>query len=123
MIKVINSICLSIYFLNPALSAQDLKNFVAKAEKTTSEDVKSIILNRDKSSMDLSIKQDTLSADVQELSEDQTNSKVIELLDEVEVLMHQVTDNLEVTNTDKETLIKETLIIEKIFEAAKEKSQ
>lgn len=123
MMKVINYLYLSLFLLNPALSAQGLKNFKQDGKEITSEDAKSIMLNRGKASMDLSIKQDILSADVQELSEDQTNAKVIELFDEVEVLMHQVTDNLEVTNTDKDTLLKETLIIEKIFEAAKEKSK
>lgn len=121
--KAINHVYLLLLFLSPNLYGQGLKNFKQEDKKVSPEDAKTIMLNRGKSSMQLSIQQDNLSADVQELSEDQTNPKVIELFDKVEVLMHQVTDNLEVANTDKETLYNETLIIEKIFEAAKEKSK
>lgn len=74
-------------------------------------------------SIDLSKEQDELIADVQELIEDQTNSNVIKLFAEVEELMVDVTDNLEETNTNNETIFTENLIIEKIFEAAKEKSK
>ncbi len=71
----------------------------------------------------LSIEQDKQASNVIELIIEQTNPKVVELLMEVEVLMANATDNLEEGNTGIETITTETEIIEKIFEAAKEKSQ
>ena len=65
--------------------------------------------------------QDELSADVQDLIEEQTNEKVIVLLEQVEEIMAEVTDELENHDTGGATIAAETDIIEKIFEAAKEK--
>lgn len=71
----------------------------------------------------LSIEQDELSADVQDLIDEQTDAEVIGLLREIEVIMADATDLLEQKNTGGETIATETEVIEKIFEAAKKKQQ
>ena len=48
---------------------------------------------------------------------------MIELLTEVETLMAKTTDKLEDGDTSGDTIAMQTEIIEKIYEAAKEKSQ
>lgn len=67
--------------------------------------------------------QDELSADVQDLIEEQTSEKVIVLLEQVEEIMAEVTGKLDETKTGGQTIAAETEIIEKIFEAAKQRSQ
>lgn len=67
--------------------------------------------------------QDNLSADVQDLIDEQTNPKMIELLREIEVIMADATDLLTEKNTGGKTIATQTEIIEKIFEAAKKKQQ
>jgi len=67
--------------------------------------------------------QDELSADVQQLTIEQTVPKVIELLTEVEKIMDEATDNLAAYDTGGNTLAAQTEIIEKIHEAAKEKQK
>ena len=71
----------------------------------------------------LSLEQDDLSADVQDLLDEQTNPEVVKLLSEIEVIMGEATDRLEQTHTDGTTIAVETEVIEKIFEAAKKKQQ
>jgi hypothetical protein len=65
--------------------------------------------------------QDELSADVQQLVIEQTVPKVIELFNEAEKIMDEATDRLDEADTGGETLAAQTEIIEKIYEAAKEK--
>jgi len=65
--------------------------------------------------------QDELSADVQQLVIEQTMPKVIELLHEVQAIMHEATDRLAKADTGGDTLAAQTEIIEKIHAAAKEK--
>ena len=67
--------------------------------------------------------QDELSADVQELIQEETNEKVIEFLAEAEELMVQTTDNLYNHNTSNFTIAIPTEIIEKIAQAAQQKSK
>ncbi|MDA7882527.1 hypothetical protein N9A94_09515 [Akkermansiaceae bacterium] len=74
-------------------------------------------------SVDLADKQDSLSADVQELIDEQTNPIVIKLLSTVEMLMAETTERLEDQDTGGETIAVETEIVEKIYEAAKKKAQ
>lgn len=76
-----------------------------------------------KGSQKLADEQDDLSADVQDLIDEQTDPKVIKLLRELEEIMADATDQLEATNTDGSTIAIETEIIEKIFEAAKKKQE
>lgn len=71
----------------------------------------------------LAVDQDELSADVQELIEEQTNEKVIQLLEEVEETMAEVTYKLDEHETGGKTIAAQTEIIEKIFDAAKEKQK
>lgn len=68
-------------------------------------------------------KQDELSADVQQLIIEQTVPKVIELLNEVEKIMDEATDQLAAADTGGATLAAQTEIIEKIHAAAKEKQK
>ncbi len=68
-------------------------------------------------------RQDELSADVQQLAIEQTVPKVIELLNEVEKIMDEATDQLAESNTGGTTLAAQTEVIEKIHEAAKEKQK
>jgi hypothetical protein len=68
-------------------------------------------------------RQDELSADVQQLIIEQTVPKVIELLSQVEVIMGEATENLGAAETGGKTLAAQTEVIEKIFEAAKEKQK
>jgi hypothetical protein len=68
-------------------------------------------------------KQDELSADVQQLTIEQTVPQVIELLSEVEKIMDEATDRLAAHDTGGETIAAETEIIEKIYAAAKEKKK
>lgn len=71
----------------------------------------------------LSTQQDELAADVQQLIIEQTHPKVIELLEGVEDAMDEASDLLVETNTGGVTIAAETDVIEKIFEAAKEKQK
>ncbi len=68
-------------------------------------------------------RQDELSADVQQLTIEQTVPTVIELLNQVEEIMDEATDKLAAHDTGGETIAAETEIIEKIHAAAKEKQQ
>ena len=102
--------------------AQGLEDYKPEKELTEAEVMQQVAGLKSRSQT-LSKTQDELAADVQELIEDQTNDKVIKLLEEVEALMANVTDNLDSNDTGNETIFHENKIIEKIFEAAKEKSK
>ncbi|MGL4398260.1 MAG: hypothetical protein ACRCXD_00195 [Luteolibacter sp.] len=67
--------------------------------------------------------QDELSADVQQLTIEQTVPQVIELLNEVEGIMDEATDQLTAAQTGGATIAAQTEIIEKIHAAAKEKQK
>ncbi|MCX6879679.1 MAG: hypothetical protein NTW21_38630 [Verrucomicrobia bacterium] len=67
--------------------------------------------------------QDELSADVQQLTIEQTIPKVIELFKAVEDIMDEATDWLAEYDTGGRTLAAQTEVIEKIFEASKERQQ
>ena len=67
--------------------------------------------------------QDELSADVQQLTIEQTVPEVIELLNQVKEIMGEATDNLAKYETGATTLAAETEVIEKIHAAAKEKQK
>ena len=109
------SLCGFGFGLIAPLTAEEKKPTQAKKAKATAE--------HQKGSDQLSDEQDHLSADVQELIDEQTNAKVIELLSNVEGLMAETIDKLEDRDTGGETIAIQTEIIEKIYEAAKEKSQ
>ncbi|KAB2641589.1 MAG: hypothetical protein DVB25_01435 [Verrucomicrobia bacterium] len=67
--------------------------------------------------------QDELAADVQQLTLEQTIPKVIALFQEVEHIMDETTDWLADYDTGGGTLAAQTEVIEKIFEATKERQK
>ncbi len=67
--------------------------------------------------------QDELSADVQQLTIEQTVPQVIELLNQVTQIMDEATDKLAEYGTGGTTLAAQTEVIEKIHAAAKEKQK
>ncbi len=67
--------------------------------------------------------QDELSADVQQLTIEQTVPQVIELLNQVTQIMDEATDKLAEYDTGGTTLAAQTEVIEKIHAAAKEKQK
>lgn len=71
----------------------------------------------------LAERQDQLTADVQQLKIEQTEPKVIELLDDVETVMNEAIDQLEQHDTGGKTIATQTEVIEKIFNAAKQRQQ
>ncbi len=68
-------------------------------------------------------KQDELSADVQQLTIEQSVPEVIALLNDVEKIMDEATDRLSEQDTGGDTIAAQTEIIEKIHDAAKEKKK
>ncbi|MGC6426130.1 MAG: hypothetical protein ACON5H_03930 [Akkermansiaceae bacterium] len=95
----------------------------AEKKKPTQAEKAQAMAKHQKGAAKLSLEQDDLSADVQELIDEQTNPKVIALLAKVETLMAETVDELDDQNTGGETIAIQTEIIEKIYEAAKEKNQ
>jgi len=93
-----------------------------EAHPTEAEKAKALDTHRDGAEK-AAIDQDKQAANVSELIDEQTNQTVIELLNQVESLMGETTDRLEEGNTGGDTIAIQTEIIEKIYEAAKEKSQ
>ncbi len=67
--------------------------------------------------------QDELSADVQQLTIEQTMPKVIALFKEVEGIMDEATDWLAEYDTGGRTIAAQTEVVEKIFEATKERQK
>ncbi|MFK7909003.1 MAG: hypothetical protein AB8F34_00215 [Akkermansiaceae bacterium] len=95
----------------------------APPKPAAKEDVASKLKKHDEGAKKLGNEQDELSADVQDLNEEQSDPKVKKLLKEVEVIMADATDRLETSKTDGTTIAIQTEVIEKIFEAAKKKQQ
>ena len=91
--------------------------------KPSTEAQKKAAAKHVRGSQKLAGEQDELSADVVELIEEQTSEKVIQLLEQVEEIMAEVTGSLDETDTSGETIAAETEIIEKIFEAAQQRAQ
>jgi hypothetical protein len=87
------------------------------------KDLAAKIAEHQEGSRKLSEQQDELAADVQQLIIEQTQEKVIELLEAVEDAMDEASELLLETNTGGVTIAAETDVIEKIFEAAKEKQK
>jgi hypothetical protein len=86
-------------------------------------DVTEALQRHEEGSTKLADEQDELSADVQQLAIEQTVPKVIELLTEVEDIMDEATDWLADYDTGGKTIAAQTEIIEKIYEASKERQQ
>ena len=92
-------------------------------EKLSPKEISQAMEKHQRGAKSLSLEQDDLSADVQDLIDEQTDPEVVKLLSEIEVTMAEATDLLEQTNTDGSTIAVETEVIEKIFDAAKKKQQ
>ncbi|MBK1853754.1 hypothetical protein JO972_02185 [Verrucomicrobiaceae bacterium 5K15] len=92
-------------------------------EKPTEEALAEGMAKHSNGSKKLANEQDDLSADVQDLIDEQTNPKVIDLLREVETIMADAIDQLELKDTGGATIATQTEVIEKIFEAAKKQQQ
>ena len=67
--------------------------------------------------------QDELSADVQQLTVEETVPQVIELLEQVEGIMDEATDRLMKPDTGGETIAAQTEIVEKMLAAAQERQK
>ncbi|MGJ8677751.1 MAG: hypothetical protein ACSHX0_09560 [Akkermansiaceae bacterium] len=93
------------------------------AEKLLPEEIANIVDKHQKGAKKLAYEQDDLSADVQDLIDEQTDAKIINLMREIEIVMADATDLLEQKNTGGATIATQTEVIEKIFEAAKQKKQ
>ncbi len=89
----------------------------------TKEEIAEKVKKHNEGAKKLGNEQDDLSADVQDLYEEQTDANVKKLLREVEIIMADATDRLEISKTDGTTIAIQTEVIEKIFEAAKKKQQ
>lgn len=94
-----------------------------RADQPAVDDAGEKLKTHEKGSIQLADEQDELSADVQQLVLEQTVEKVITLLEEVEESMDDATDRLEVKDTGGETIAAQTDVIEKIYEAAKERQK
>ncbi len=93
---------------------------LAPAEEATAD---SVLAKHGEAANKIADQQDELSADVQQLTIEQTVPKVIELLSSVEVIMDEATDSLTASDTGGKTIAAQTEIIEKIHEAAKARQQ
>lgn len=109
-------------FLTTGFAEPTKEKAAAEAKPTEAEKAKALNTHREGSEK-AAIDQDVQAANAAELIDEQTNPKVIELLNQVESLMGETTDRLEDGNTGGDTIAIQTEIIEKIYEAAKEKSQ
>ena len=86
-------------------------------------DQEGIALKHREGSEKVAEEQDELSADVQQLTIEETVPQVIELLEEVEKIMDEATDWLMEPDTGGRTIAAQTEIIEKIHAAAKERQK
>ncbi len=103
--------------------ANEPSNKKENGDEAIKENVQQALQQHGEKAQSLAIEQDELSADVQDLIDEQTDAEVIGILREIEVIMADATDLLEQKNTGGATIATETEVIEKIFEAAKKKQQ
>ena len=103
--------------------ADEHANKSAANKSTADQNTASILQHHGEKAQLLSLEQDELSADVQDLIDEQTDPEVIKMLREIEMIMADATDLLDQKNTGGATIATETEVIEKIFEAAKKKQQ
>jgi hypothetical protein len=81
------------------------------------------VVKHQQGSIKVADEQDELSADVQQITIEQTVPKVIELFQEVEGIMDEATDWLAEYDTGGRTIAAQTEVVEKIFEATKERQK
>lgn len=70
----------------------------------------------------ITVEQDELQADVQELVAEQTDKEVIRMLEECQEFMNEAIDGLERYDTGGKTIAAQTDVIKKIHEAAKQRA-
>lgn len=99
------------------------KNKSTNQKKQPLPNAEDVLKKHSKDSIKVANEQDELSADVQDLIQEQTDPSVVKLLDEAEALMAEATERLENKKTGGNTIAIETEIIEKIYAAAKQKSK
>ncbi len=111
------------FALNSALCAESpfQQMYQRYHESKKTGPAEQVLADHKKGSLRIAHEQDELSADVQELIQEETNEKVIDFLNQAEDLMNLVTDRLEALDTSGETIAIETEIIEKIAAAAQQK--
>lgn len=103
--------------------ADELNSNLATSGQAAIQNTVDILQQHGEKAQLLSLEQDELSADVQDLIDEQTDPEVIKMLREIELIMADATDLLDQKNTGGATIATETEVIEKIFEAAKKKQQ
>ncbi|MCF7732813.1 MAG: hypothetical protein K9N23_14080 [Akkermansiaceae bacterium] len=106
-----------------ACPAQETKPSPAPAANKEQPQPEEMIGKHHEGSSEVADKQDELSADVQQLTIEQTIPKVIQLFKEVEGIMDEATDWLAEYDTGGRTIAAQTEVVEKIFEAAKERQK
>jgi len=121
--KLCHFLLLYLAFATSFLWANPADDHERAQKKRTPEETKQALQSHKKGAEKLSLEQDDLSADVQDLIDEQTDPQVIKLLSSTEEIMAEVIDLLEESNTDGSTIAIQTEIIEKIFDAAKKKKQ
>lgn len=107
-------------------AAESFREDLEKSQSKTNEPapIKADVLKKHRlESIKTANDQDEVSADVQDLIQEQTDPKVVALLAEAEDLMVEAVIKLENAKTGGETIAIETEIIEKIYEAAKQKQK
>jgi uncharacterized protein YoxC len=95
----------------------------ALASAETTEDLAQQVATHQEGSQKLASRQDELAADVQQMVIEQTQPKIIELLESVEGAMDDASGMLTDSKTGGETIAAQTDVIEKIFAAAQEKQK
>ena len=111
------SIIATPFVISLSSTAQSLNQYSEEKRALSGEQLKKEVNLRKVQAEKLSKTQDELSADLQELIEDQTDDEMVVLLTEVEELMANVTENLEGHETGLDTLHHENVIIEKLNDA------
>lgn len=100
--------------------AEEPKAAAAKPEEAKSEDP---LVKHQQGTSKVANEQDELGADVQQLALEQTVPKVIDLFKEVEGIMDEAIDWLAEYDTGGRTIAAQTEVVEKIFEATKERQK
>lgn len=109
--------------MNPSITAAALFMLVTGMSRADEKPPDAALTKHREGSAKIADQQDELSADVQQLTIEQTVPQVIELLNQVKQIMDEATDNLAKFDTGGNTLAAETEVIEKIHAAAKEKQK
>ncbi len=109
--------------MNPSLTAAALILLLPGIVRADEKPPDAALAKHHEGAAKVADQQDELSADVQQLTIEQTVPQVIELLNQVKQIMDEATDNLAKYDTGGTTLAAETEVIEKIHAAAKEKQK